>query len=580
MRLFLSLFLLFSCSSQQILPESSRFCTPSQACWPSDADWKNLEGKLQGKLLVPESPLAACDQDPKGQACANARNLQKNPFHLTDHAGATQSAGWLGAWKSQLSARAVEAMSAHDIAAAVNFARDHKLRLVIRGTGHDWQGRSNAADSLLLWTHKMREIQFHEKFIPSGCGKKQAVEKAFMAGAGTRWLDTYKAVMVKHHVYVQGGGCTTVGAAGGFLQGGGFSGWSKMYGTSAANLVEAEVVTADGRVVVANACTNPDLFWALKGGGGGTWGVVAKVTMRTHPKPVAVGWIFGNVQAKTEESYKLLVAEMLRYYRKHLNNQHWGDGFTFNPDNSLSISMTYQGFLKARAEKVWAPFFAWVKGQPDRFTMSQGAFEIPGRYMWDADWVAKNMPARIKFDQRTGEGSSNFWGSGSESSQTSNYWYAYQSRWIPFSLFAEKNLESFAQTLFAASRHWPVSFFSNKGLAGASTFALRSARETSMNPAVLDAAGLVIAYAAEEYNAAAAAPNISAGEIQRKKVASAMEPIRAATPDAGTYFNQSDYFEPNWAEQFWGKNYPKLLAIKKKYDPGNLFTCHHCVGSE
>ena len=99
-----------------------------------------------------------------------------------------------------------------------------------------------------------------------------------------------------------------------------------------------------------------------------------------------------------------------------------------------------------------------------------------------------------------------------------------------------------------------------------------------MNPTVLDAAGLVIAYAAEEYRANG--PDLAKGDLQKQKVALAMEPIRKATPGAGTYFNQADYFEPDWAEQFWGVNYPRLLAIKKKYDPGNLFTCHHCVGSE
>ena len=61
----------------------------------------------------------------------------------------------------------------------------------------------------------------------------------------------------------------TVGLAG-LIQSGGFGSFSKHYGTAARSLLEAEVVTADGQIRVANACTNPDLFWALKGGGGGT----------------------------------------------------------------------------------------------------------------------------------------------------------------------------------------------------------------------------------------------------------------------------------------------------------------------
>ena len=76
----------------------------------------------------------------------------------------------------------------------------------------------------------------------------------------------------------------TVGLAG-LVQGGGFGSYSKHYGLAAGSLLEAEVVTADGAIRVANACTNADLFWALKGGGGGSFGVVSKLTLRTHDLP-------------------------------------------------------------------------------------------------------------------------------------------------------------------------------------------------------------------------------------------------------------------------------------------------------
>jgi FAD/FMN-containing dehydrogenase len=59
-----------------------------------------------------------------------------------------------------------------------------------------------------------------------------------------------------------------------------------------------------------------------------------------------------------------------------------------------------------------------------------------------------------------------------------------------------------------------------------------------------------------------------------------MAVLREATPDAGSYVNETDYFEPDWQRAFWGEHYPRLLEIKRRYDPTNLFTCHHCVGSE
>ena len=97
-------------------------------------------------------------------------------------------------------------------------------------------------------------------------------------------MHAYNAVTTKGGRYVQGGGCGTVGVAG-LVQGGGFGSYSKSYGTAGAALLEAEIVTADGAVRIANACSNPDLFWALKGGGGGTFGVVTRLTLRTHELP-------------------------------------------------------------------------------------------------------------------------------------------------------------------------------------------------------------------------------------------------------------------------------------------------------
>ena len=60
----------------------------------------------------------------------------------------------------------------------------------------------------------------------------------------------------------------------------------------------------------------------------------------------------------------------------------------------------------------------------------------------------------------------------------------------------------------------------------------------------------------------------------------AMKLLRDATPGAGTYSNEADFHEPDWQESFWGTNYPKLLSIKRKYDPTGLFRTHHSVGSE
>jgi FAD/FMN-containing dehydrogenase len=95
----------------------------------------------------------------------------------------------------------------------------------------------------------------------------------------------------------------TVGVVG-LIQSGGFGGFSKAYGLAAAGLLEAEAVTADGAVRIANACTNPDLFWALTGGGGGSFGVVTRLTLRTRELPEYFGGVFGTIKANSEAAFR------------------------------------------------------------------------------------------------------------------------------------------------------------------------------------------------------------------------------------------------------------------------------------
>ena len=135
--------------------------------------------------------------------------------------------------------------------------------------------------------------------------------------------------MTKAGRYVQGGGCMTVGVVG-LILGGGFGSCSKAFGLAGASLLEAEVVTADGEVKIANACTNPDLFWALKGGGGG-FGVVTRVTLRTHALPEFMGGVFATIKASSDEAYRRLIAKVMEFYAQALFNPHWGEQLGFAP---------------------------------------------------------------------------------------------------------------------------------------------------------------------------------------------------------------------------------------------------------
>jgi FAD binding domain len=259
------------------LPLLSRVAGPAlggavQPGWPDPAAWAKLRQRVGGRLVKVTSPFAACTPDPGSPACTDLFQDLQDPFYLGDSVALTQTLGWTDAWTSQASAYAVLARSSADVAAAVNFARRHRVRLVVKGGGHGYVGGSNAPDSLLVWTRpNLRAVELHDRFVPRGAAGRVAPEAAVSVGAGAIWMDVYAAVTTTAGRYVQGGGCTTVGVAG-LVQGGGFGSFSKGFGTAAANLLEAEVVTADGATRTANAVRNRDLFWASRAAAAGPSG--------------------------------------------------------------------------------------------------------------------------------------------------------------------------------------------------------------------------------------------------------------------------------------------------------------------
>ena len=557
------------------------FCKPAEPCWPTTEQWGQLNVRVHGHLEVPAFPLLACKNNPQSEECAVAKANLKNPFADQEQSGTTQSAGMLSAWEAVPSAYAVAAQSAEDIVEAVNFARRYHIRLVVKGTGHDYLGRSTAPDSLLVWTHKMRQVTVLDAFRPLGSPQGLAAVPAVSVEAGTRWVEAYQKVTVVNGRYVQGGGCTTVGAAGGFVQGGGFGSWSKKYGTAASNLLEAHVVTADGRLVVANAFSNADLFWALRGGGGGTFGIVTKVTYATHPLPNYFGWVNGRITAKSDAAFKRMLERFLIFAGESLDNESWGEQFRIRGDNVVELRLAFLGLTTKGAERVWRPFRRWIDKQNGEMALETSYFTIPGKKLWNFDFIKANFPTEIRSDERPGSEPGSFWWTG-DGDQVAVYWYAYQSRWIPSDRLSHSRAKEFANTLFRASRHSGFEIHFNKGQHGASAAAIRRGRETAVNPKLYQAAALIIAGASGTGypGVKGQEPDKVEGEKAKVKVSAAMKIIRDATPGAGTYPNEADYFEPNWQQELWGTNYPKLLEIKTKYDPDHFFTCHHCVGSE
>jgi FAD/FMN-containing dehydrogenase len=541
---------------------------PADPAWPAAARWAELDRRVGGGLIKVESPL---------RSGVDITRLARNSYYLGDEAGLTQSSGYLDAWRSQPSAYAVAARNAQDVAVAIDFAREHRLRLVVKGGGHSYQGTSNAPDSLLVWTRRMTDIRLHDGFVGQGCEDAQAPQPAVSVGAGVMWGAAYDAVTTKAGRYVQGGGCMTVGVAG-LVQSGGFGSFSKTFGLAAAGLLEAEVVTADGQVRIANACREPELFWGLKGGGGGSLGVVTRLTLRTRELPDLFGAVFGRIKANSDAAFRRLIEQTLRFYRETLFNPGWGEQIAIRPDNSIQLAMLFQGFDQARAQAIWRPYLDSLTDvtieEPMQFV------SLPARHMWDADFLRQNAPHLIATDDRPGAPKGNIvWASNVR--ETGQFLHAYKSTWLSQSLLGDGRRQGLADALYAASRHWSVTLHCNKGLAGAPDAEIAAARDTAMNPAVLDAFALAIS-AGEGAPAfpGMAEPDLDAARARAGRIGQAMDALLAVAPGAGAYVSESDFFQRDWQRAFWGTNYPRLLAAKRHYDPDGLFFVHHGVGSE
>jgi FAD/FMN-containing dehydrogenase len=189
----------------------------------------------------------------------------------------------------------VEAEQVADVIATVNFARDSELDLSVRGGGHSAPGFGTNEGGVVLDLGPMHQVRV------------DPARQTARAGGGTTWGDFNYAT----HAYglaTTGGIVSTTGIAG-LTLGGGIGYLSRGYGLSIDNLLSADVVTADGRVLVASATENPDLFWALRGGGG-NFGVVTSLEYQLHPvDQVYVGLFFYELEH---------AATLFRFYREFI----------------------------------------------------------------------------------------------------------------------------------------------------------------------------------------------------------------------------------------------------------------------
>ncbi len=274
----------------------------------------------------------------------------------------------------------------------------------------------------------------------------------------------------------------------------------------------------------------------------------------------------------------------MNLYAERLLNPHWGEQLRFGTGNKLEISMVFQGLDRQQAEEAWKPFREWLAESKRDFTVEAPLkiVALPAKLFWNATFLKTLAPDAVLADDRPNAPAGNFYWAGGRG-EVGQVLHAYRSAWLPVSLLQEKDQPRLVDALFESTRHWKMSLHFNKGLAGAPEEEIVAAKDTAMNPAVLDAFALAICAG----GGSPAFPGIKGHEPYPPlahrtagAVIKSMDALLKVVDEPGSYVSESDFFQRQWQRSFWGSNYPRLAAVKKKYDPDGLFFVHHGVGSE
>ncbi|KAF1954516.1 FAD-binding domain-containing protein [Byssothecium circinans] len=499
---------------------SSCKCIPSDPCWPSATTWTSLNETLTGRVLPTELPKSVCPT------------------------GGTGSRTYI-----------VNATNATHVQATLQFAREHNLKVNVNNTGHAGPGRSSTCGALFISTHYMKGFKFHRNYIPQSCSQNNS-HMAATLGAGEQDDDVFQA-MAKHNAVTVGGTFDTVGIVG-WSTGGGHGWLTSSYGMGADNIFEVEMATPSGDIVIANECQNADIFWAIRGGGGGTFGVITRITMKAYTMPQTTQWLW-NVSANNgtdARNWWKLVAELHAKMVK-INELGFQGYYTISgPKNGpLSMGGYFLAYDKRNSsiESTLEPFISLMNSAKDLASLSSNITRYDR-------WIdAYNALPKQTRDNTDGPGGT-------------------------ISSMRLLTREGLTEDLDASARMFGAIGPNAKGyesgisshiLAG-SLIASSKPVKNALNPAWRDTAVHMVVKVSWSDDVSEEQV-LQFHDTMTNKIGYAM---RKLSPDSGCYVNECDQFELNWQWAMYGSNYSHLRAIKAKYDMDDLFWCRRCIGSD
>ncbi|KAI0777346.1 FAD-binding domain-containing protein [Trametes elegans] len=425
----------------------------------------------------------------------------------------------------------IEVNSVSDIQAALKFSKLTGVRLSVKNKGHDYKGRSSGKDTLALWTTGFKHLSHSSQFTPEGCHHGPTYD-AITAGSSVFTQDVYEFADKVNRTVIAGYH-QTVGFSGGYFLGGGHSILSPAYGLAVDRVVQVKVVTPDGVYRTANECQNQDLFFALRGGGGSAFGVVVESTHRTEPTV--------TLQAAIIKFTPTASDDLAQWYSLTVNNSYqwaneaWG-GHIVGP----TLIHVNPLLNNTEARKSMQPAIDFALARNGSVVIE----ELPSFLAFFNKYVTLAQAAV-----------------GPELSLGT--------RLLPSKLFSTQEGRDQLNALITATLPYASPYI----VAGTPWLYKGKPGETSVTPAWRAAIWHISIKVQFSWN--------NTLEDRRQLYETHEEHIqqfRDLTPDSGSYFNEGAVYEPDYTQSYWGENYPKLLSVKKKYDPHGLLDCWQCVG--
>ncbi|KAF7972996.1 hypothetical protein HWV62_16490 [Athelia sp. TMB] len=559
------------------------------------AQWAALNTSVSGRLYLGYPWVRPCysfyngsAQTPDSTACAAVQSVYKNDsIGIAPNFGAYMNTNWGGCqrtgqgcvldytipqnplvyappancYQGSVAPYYVDVHNYTDLQAVFMFANSTRVSIYIKNSGHDYKGRSSAPNALGVWTPNLQGITYAPSFTPDSCiAGSNYTEGGVTFGAGTGFLQLYQFADA-NNITVVGGSSPTVGAGGGWITGAGHSAISNTLGLGVDNALQIRAVTPNGEYVTANHCQNQDLFFALRGGGGSTFGIITEVTTRANPRlTLQVSYIrYVSLDLATIEKFLAIVINSTATWA----DEGWGGyiepGAMTTQASGFVLMTPKLNLVEAQASMAQITGFA-----ADLLSLNIGIdHSVTTEHSYYSAYQNFLVPNEEVVGLSTAISSrliprSNFLGTANQTQLLNALLNVVKTVTYPFATLNPALLSYGApiQFLVTTPANYP----------GDGT--------SSVTPAWRSALWHVFINSAFENEA-------SASEIAAafKRSNTAANFLRAITPGSGAYQNEADIFEPDYIDSFWGAaNYARLSALKEQYDPYGLLQCWNCIG--